>query len=71
MTGLLRPYTVETPRGQFVIYPGSTAKDTESHEPIHWYFAPEGHEGPPHSPGFYSSEAAEEAMWESLQDNSK
>ncbi len=70
MTGILRPYTVETPRGEFVIYPGSEAKDAQSHKPLHWYFAPKEWEGPPYSEGFYSSESAEEALWESQREQS-
>jgi hypothetical protein len=68
MTGLLRPYSVETPNGEFIVYPGSAAKDTESHEPLHWYYAPANWDGSPYSKGYYSSEAAEEALWESLRE---
>ena len=67
MTGILRAYTIETPSGTFVIYPGSLAADAPSHEPLLWYYAPEGWTGKPHSEAFYSSEAAEEACWESLR----
>ncbi|MDQ7781914.1 MAG: hypothetical protein RDU20_03480 [Desulfomonilaceae bacterium] len=67
MTGILTPHTVETPKGEFIVYPGSTAKDAESHKPLYWYYAPKGWEGPPYSEAFYSSAAAEEALWESLR----
>jgi hypothetical protein len=67
MTQLLSAYTIETPVGIFVIYPGSEAADPDSHEPLYWYYAPQGWTGKPHSESFYSSEAAEEACWESLR----
>jgi hypothetical protein len=67
MDGLLSAYTIETPAGNFVIYPGSDAADPDSHRPLYWYYAPEGWTGKPHSEGFYSSQAAEEACWESLR----
>ena len=67
MTELLRAYTIDTPAGRHAIYPGSQAEDPDSHKPLHWYYAPEGSTGKPHSEGFVSSEAAEEACWESLR----
>jgi hypothetical protein len=67
MTELLRAYTIDTPAGRFVIYSGSEAADAHSHKPLWWYYAPEGWTGKPYSEGFYSSEAAEEACWESLR----
>ena len=67
MDGLLRSYTIDTPVGRFVIYPGSLAVDTASHKPLFWYYAPEGWTGKPQSEGFYSSESAEEACWESIR----
>ena len=67
MTELLRAYTINTPAETFVIYPGSQAADPDSHNPFEWYYAPQGWKGKPHSEGFVSSEAAEEACWESLR----
>ncbi len=67
MSGILRAYTIDTPAGRFVIYPGSEAADPDSHKPLYWYYAPEGRTGKPLSEAYYSSEAAEEACWESLR----
>jgi hypothetical protein len=67
MDELLRLYTIETPAGRFVIYPGSEAADPDSHRQLYWYYAPKEWTGKPYSEGFYSSEAAEEACWESLK----
>jgi hypothetical protein len=67
MTGILRAYTIDTPTGKFIIYPGSLADDPKSHRPLLWYYAPEGWTGKPYSDSFYSSEAAEEACWESIR----
>ncbi len=67
MTEILRIFTIETPAGIFVIYPGSEAADPDSHKPLYWYYAPQGWSGKPYSEGFYSSEAAEEACLESLR----
>jgi len=67
MDGLLAAYTIETPAGSFIIYPGSDAADPESHKPLFWYYAPIGWTGKPYSQSFYSSESAEEACWESLR----
>jgi hypothetical protein len=67
MTELMVSHTIETPRGTFVIYPGSTAEDADSHKPLRWYYAPEGWTGKPYSDDYYSPQAAEEACWESLK----
>lgn len=67
MTELLVSHTIDTPRGRFIIYPGSTAEDPDSHKPLRWYYAPEGWTGKPYSHDYYSAQAAEEACWESLR----
>jgi hypothetical protein len=67
MTGILRAYSIDTPAGKFIIYPGAEAADPNSHKPLYWYYAPQGGTGKPQSEAFYSSEAAEEACWESLR----
>jgi hypothetical protein len=67
MTEILKSYTIETPGGTFIIYPGELAEDSDSHEPLHWYYAPNGWKGKPYSKAYYSSESAEEACWESLR----
>lgn len=65
MDGFLSSHIIETPAGRFVIYPGADAADPDSHQPLYWYYAPEGWTGKPYSEAFYSAEAAEEACWES------
>ena len=67
MTEILRSYEIDTPGGKFVVYAGSAAESPDSHKPLYWYWAPAGWTGPPYSKDYYSSEAAEEALWESLK----
>ena len=45
MDELLRLYTIETPAGTFVIYPGSEAADPDPHQPLYWYYAPKDGQG--------------------------
>ena len=67
MTEVMGTHIIDTPSGRFVIYPGSAAEDADSHKPLRWYYAPEGWNDKPYSQDYYSSQAAEEACWESLR----